>query len=115
MERSALVVLAILLAFPPAVGSAGPGPQTYQGEYFYNFETAAFTPVGSKEAWCVNSAKLKAAMLPGAESSGGSQGTAFVVVRGVLSKKGHYCNLGAYKHILDVVEVLEIRDLHRQP
>ena len=75
----------------------------YKGSYFYNFESSSFTPAGSNEAWCVNSAEMAKAQIPSAES-----GTAEVVVQGSLSPKGHYCNLGASKHVLKVFKVLSV-------
>jgi hypothetical protein len=80
--------------------------QIYRGRYFYNFESSSFTPTGSEEAWCVNSAEMAKAQLPSAQS-----GTADVVVRGRLSPKGHYCNLGASKHVLKVFKVLSVANL----
>ena len=85
----------------------------YRGEYFYNFETAAFTPEGSTERWCVNSAKLKEAELPAKGSPGGPWGTADIVVRGTLSPEGNYCNLGAYKRFLEITEVVSISNRRR--
>jgi uncharacterized protein YceK len=81
-------------------------PQIYKGSYFYNFESSSFTPAGSDEAWCVNSADMAKAQLPSAQS-----GTADVVVQGSLSAKGHYCNLGASKHVLKVYKVLSVANL----
>jgi hypothetical protein len=112
-------LLAATIAFSTLVVFAGAdapsaGPKQYRGEYFYNFETAAFTPEGSSEAWCVNSAKLKDAELPADASGPGVSGTADVVVLGVLSPQGHYCNLGASKHFLDITEVVEIRNRKRR-
>ncbi|HEU0068800.1 MAG TPA: hypothetical protein VFQ26_05990 [Nitrospiraceae bacterium] len=106
---AATVALAALVV---VTGTAAPSPtsQQYRGEYFYNFETAAFTPEGSSEAWCVDSGKLKDAELPADAKSGGAGGTADVVIIGVLSAEGHYCNLGAYKHFLDISKVVEIRN-----
>ena|SRR5258708_4895336 len=114
MLRSPVMFLALLVAAVPGGRSAEPGAQIYRGVYFYNFETADFTPDGASEAWCVNSAKLKEAELPPDGSPGGPWGTAHIVVRGVLSKLGHYCNLGASKHFLDIKEVLEVRDKKRR-
>jgi len=66
---AAVVVVSTLIVIAGAEAPS-PTPQLYRGEYFYNFETAAFTPEGSKEAWCVNSAKLKNAELPANAGSG---------------------------------------------
>jgi len=112
-------LLAAAVALSTLVAVAGtqvpsPTPQLYRGEYFYNFETAAFTPEGSSEAWCVSSAKLKDAELPADANSGGGSGTADIVVLGVLSAEGHYCNLGASKHFLDITKVVEIRNRKRR-
>ena len=104
MHKSLLAAAALLLS---ACASTAPKDQLYRGEYFYNFESASFTPDGGHEAWCVNSAKLKDAELP---RTGGPWGTAHVVLRGVLSADGSYCNMGAYKHFLEITEVVEISD-----
>jgi len=80
--------------------------QIYKGSYFYNFESSSFTPAGSHETWCVNSVELAQAQLPSAQS-----GTADVVVQGSLSPKGHYCNLGASKHVLKVYKVVSVANL----
>ena len=101
----AAALLAIALA-----PSASAQDVIYRGEYFHNFETSAFTPDGSSEAWCVNAIELKNAQLPGSKS-----GRAQVVIRGTLSPKGKYCNMGAYKHILKVHAVLEVKNLSQEP
>ena len=90
-----------------------PQVQIYRGKYFYNFESAALTPEGASQPWCVNSAKLKDAELPADGAPGGPWGTADIVVRGVLSPEGSYCNLGAYKHFLEITEVIEISNRQR--
>jgi hypothetical protein len=78
----------------------------YKGRYFQNFETSAFSPSGKSDTWCVNAAEMAKATVSGSPSS-----TADVVVRGELSPQGHYCNLGASKHILKVYEVIEVSNL----
>lgn len=109
---------AITFLFLAASSTAGYAGQSdakiYRGEYFYNFETASFTPQGSTESWCVDSSKLKQAELPPDGTPGGPWGTADIVVRGVLSEKGSYCNLGAYKYFLDITDVLEIHNRKRR-
>jgi hypothetical protein len=97
-------------------GCSGVVPKSsiYHGEYFYNFESASFTPEGSSESWCVNSAKFKDAELPSDGAPEGASGTAKVIVRGMLSPPGKYCNLGAYKHFLEITEVIDISNRRRQ-
>jgi hypothetical protein len=114
MKRLLTVTIALstLVVFAGA-DAPSPTPKQYQGEYFYNFETAAFTPEGASEAWCVNSAKLKDAELP-ADADGKVSGTADIVILGVLSAQGHYCNLGASKHFLAITKVIEIRNRKRR-
>jgi hypothetical protein len=107
-----LAVLSALFTVTSA-GVPDKAPQLYRGEYFYNFESAAFTPEGATEAWCVDSAKLRGAELSSTDSRGRSSGTAHIVVRGVLSPKGHYCSLGGYKHFLNITEVVEITNRRR--
>ena len=99
---SPLLVLSIFLA---SCASPKPG-QIYRGSYFQNFESSAFTQEGSSEPWCVNAAEMVKAQ----PNSRGSS-TADVVVRGELSPEGNYCNLGAYKHMLKVYEVLEVSNM----
>ena len=106
--------MVLLAGFVAGSSSGTVDVQTYSGQYFYNFETASFTLDGASEAWCVAAAKLAAAELPSDGNPNGRWGTAHVVVRGVLSKEGHYCNLGAYRYFLDVKEVVEIRDQKRR-
>ncbi|WP_454832684.1 hypothetical protein [Pseudoxanthomonas wuyuanensis] len=101
-----------LVAVTGCASTPVPG-NVYRGEYFYNFETAAFTPDGSSEPWCVNSAKLKDAEVPANGSPGGPWGTADIVVRGTLSPEGNYCNLGAYKRFLEITEVISISNKRR--
>jgi hypothetical protein len=104
--KSSLLVL-FLVAVSGCATTAREG-EIYRGEYFYNFETAAFTPEGGAERWCVNSAKLKEAEVPADGSPGGPWGRADVVVRGTLSPEGSYCNLGAFKRFLEITEVISI-------
>ena len=107
-----LLILAIFMI--AGCASVTPKNSVYRGEYFYNFESTSFTPEGGSESWCVDSAKLKDAELPADGTSEGPWGTAQVVVRGVLSPKGKYCNLGAYKHFLDITEVIDISNRQRR-
>ena len=106
------LILLCLVALTGCVSTSVSG-DIYRGEYFYNFETAAFTPAGSAERWCVNSAQLKDAEVPANGSPGGAWGTADIVVRGTLSPEGSYCNLGAYKRFLDISEVISISNKRR--
>jgi hypothetical protein len=99
------IAVVILLA---GCASVPRGDGIYRGEYFYNFETSVFTPEGGKDAWCVNSASLTDVELPANGAPGGPSGKADVVIRGVLSPAGSYCNMGAYKHFLDVKEVISV-------
>jgi len=110
-EKLPLMVLC-LAALTGCTSMPLPG-DVYRGEYFYNFETAAFTPEGGSERWCVNSAKLKDAEVPAKGSPGGPRGTADIVVRGTLSAEGNYCNLGAYKRFLEITEVISISNKRR--
>jgi hypothetical protein len=80
--------------------------QLYKGKYFYNFEASVFTPTGTSEFWCVAFSDMPKAQLSSSRSA-----SADVVLRGELSPEGKYCNLGGYKHILKVYEVLEVSNL----
>ena len=82
--------------------------KVYSGTYFYNFESSSFTPDGADETWCL-SGNMRQAELP-ATGASGPWGTAHVVVRGTLSRPGHYCNLGASKYVLTVSQVLKVSD-----
>jgi hypothetical protein len=105
VSSPAAALLACALSF-----SASAQEVTYRGEYFHNFETSAFTPDGSSDAWCVNAVEMKKAQVPGSKF-----GKAKVVIRGTLSPEGKYCNMGAYKHILKVHTVLEVKNLPQEP
>jgi len=109
--RRLLLVVSVMIA---SCASVAPKSSIYRGEYFYNFESASFTPDGSSEPWCVNSAKLKDAELPSDGTPERAWGTAQVVVRGVLSPRGKYCNLGAYKHFLEITDVIDISNRQRR-
>lgn len=100
----ALVISALLMC---GFGQPQQG-KVYSGSYFYNFESSAFTPDGTHENWCL-SGDMSKAELPG-KDGGSLSGTAHVVVRGVLSPPGHYCNLSASKYVLKVYEVLDAKD-----
>lgn len=104
LAYAVLVVSALLVSG----FSASQQGKVYSGTYFYNFETSAFTPDGASETWCLNGDMSKAELA--AQDGNGAWGTAHVVVRGVLSSPGHYCNLGASKYVLKVYEVLDVKD-----
>jgi len=112
MRTHISLMVLCLAALTGCATTSVPG-DVYRGEYFYNFETAAFTPEGSSERWCVNSAKLKDAEVSANGSPGGPWGTADIVVRGTLSPEGSYCNLGAYKRFLEITEVISISNKRR--
>ncbi len=112
MRTNLYLIVLCLAALTGCASTPAPG-DVYRGEYFYNFETAAFTPEGSSERWCVNSVKLKDAEVPANGSPGGAWGTADVVLRGTLSPEGNYCNLGAYKRFLEITEVISISNKRR--
>ena len=99
------LLLVLSLACASCVSAPKPG-EIYKGTYFHNFESSAFTPAGSDEPWCVSSAEMSKAIVPGSHS-----GTADVVLRGELSPKGNYCNLGGYKYVLKVHEVMEVSNV----
>jgi hypothetical protein len=105
MLRHRLTPALLTLIAGAATGAEATG-EIYSGEYFYNFENAYLTPKGSMECWAIKG-DMRAAELPG---KNGAQpwGTATVVVRGTLSPKGHYGNLGACKHLITVVEIISI-------
>ena len=111
--RAKIYLMVLCTAALVGCASSPVSGDVYRGEYFYNFETAAFTPEGSSERWCVNSAKLKDAEVPTSGSPGGPWGTADIVVRGTLSPEGNYCNLGAYKRFLEITEVISISNKRR--
>jgi hypothetical protein len=80
--------------------------QIYRGSYFQNFEASTFTPEGTNESWCVNAGDMAKA-----QPADGRSSTADVIVRGELSPEGKYCNLGAYRHVLKVYEVIEVSNI----
>ncbi len=104
MHRSLTLIACI--AISSAAAAQNLQTKIYRGAYFHNFETSAFTPEGSDETWCVKASEMTRAQVPGSKS-----GRAKVVVRGELSHKGKFCNMGAYAHILKVVEIIEATEV----
>jgi len=101
------VALSLIAATLLTACASTPLPgKLYKGSYFQNFESSNFTLAGSDEPWCVNAGEMAKAQPPGRSSS-----TADVVVRGELSPEGKYCNLGGYKHVLKVFEVIEVSNM----
>jgi hypothetical protein len=85
--------------------------EVFHGRYFYHFEASTFTPKDGGHSWCVDADQMASARLPEEEAPspfGGSWGWADVVVRGELSEPGAYCNMGAYRHRLNVLEVVKV-------
>jgi len=80
--------------------------RTYRGEYFLNFESSTLTPESGGAPLCVRSPQLAERL-----ESQGATVRAHVIVRGRLSEQGHYCNLGAYKRLLTVTEILDVSDV----
>ena len=109
-NRPLLATLAVTLIAAPA--SASPGPITYRGEYFYNFENAYFTAEGSKECWVLKGDMSKAE-LPSPDKSH-PWGTSTVVLRGTLGPRGKFGNLGACTHTITVIEVVEVSNMRRR-
>jgi hypothetical protein len=102
---------AFVLGITTASVWAGPMPKdpVFKGTYFYNFENSFLTPEGKDEAWCINSDMSKA-MLP-ADSRGEQWGTSYVVVRGKLGPEGSFGGLGRCKRVLEVTEILEVKNM----
>ncbi|WLI90975.1 hypothetical protein Q4S45_07620 [Massilia sp. R2A-15] len=90
-------------------GSPKSDDPIYRGDYFYNFENSILTPDGKSEAWCINSDMSKA-MLP-AKNPGEQWGTSYVVVRGKLGPEGSFGGLGRCKRLLEVTEILEVKNV----
>jgi hypothetical protein len=101
--------LALGLVTAPGLASPASKDPVYKGRYFYNFENSYLTPEGKDEAWCINSDMSKA-MFP-ADSHGERWGTAYVVVRGKLGPKGSFGGLGRCKRVLEVTEILEVKNM----
>jgi hypothetical protein len=102
---------AFALGLITASGLASPASKdpVYKGTYFYNFENSYLTPDGKDEDWCINSDMSKA-MLP-ANSHGERWGTSYVVVRGKLGPEGSFGGLGRCKRVLEVTEILEVKNM----
>jgi hypothetical protein len=107
MSHKTLALLATVLVAALSVAGESPAA-TYEGLYFYNFENAHFTPKGETKCWALKG-DMSSAELPG-KNGGASWGTAYVLVRGVLSQPGRFGNLGACTRMLTVLEVIEVRD-----
>lgn len=98
--------LLMAVALCTACATTGCSQGVYKGHYFHNFETSSFTPEGSTEAWCVASDQMSKVT-----DAIGHSGSADVIVRGKLGPRGKYCNLGAYRYILDVEEVMSVSNI----
>lgn len=103
------VALAFAFCTISGFGSTTSDDPIYRGEYFYNFENSYLTPDGKNEQWCINSDMSKA-MLP-AKNPGGRWGTSYVVVRGKLGPEGSFGGLGRCKRVLEVTEILEVKNM----
>jgi len=82
-----------------------PTTSIYHGRYEYNFEYAIFIPDGTDERWCTVGNMLKAEV-PLTYGSA-ELGRADVVVRGKVSAKGRFGNLGSCIRQIEVDDVLE--------
>ena len=105
---------AFVLGLTTASAWAGVTPKdpVFKGTYFYNFENSFLTSEGKDEAWCISSDMSKA-MLP-ADSRGEQWGTSYVVVRGKLGPEGSFGGLGRCKRVLEVTEILEVKNMLRR-
>ena len=108
-------LLSFGLAAVMAAGcSPSPAVETYEGEYFYNFENAVLTPTGrTDERWCIQG-DLSKAELPATHPTG-PWGTSYVVVRGTLGPLGKYGSLGSCKRVLVVSELVRFTNMRRGP
>ena len=89
------------LALCAGCASLPASTHTYTGEYFYNFENAVLTPIGTRERWCLNGDMSKAELPEG-------WGTSQVTVQGTLGPKGRYGNLGSCTRVLTVTRLLSV-------
>ena len=101
----ALCLVLALSTFPISGVASDSAGRVYQGEYFYNFENARFTPAGSGECWALlgDMSKAEVSRQDGSPPSG----TSYVTIRGTLGPAGHFGNLGVCTHELVVIEVLK--------
>lgn len=76
----------------------------YNGEYFYNFENAVFTPDGTRERWCIEGDMSRAERPDG-------WGTSYVVVQGTLGPEGSYGSLGTCKRVLKVKKLIKVSNM----
>lgn len=84
----------------------------FRGIYFYNFENSVFTPDGKDESWCIDSDMSKAMLPP--DKHGAQWGTAYVIVRGKLGPEGKFGSMGMCRRMLEVTEILEVKDKRRR-
>ena len=101
----------VLITVPGWTSPASKDP-VFRGEYFYNFENSQLTPDGKDEAWCIDSDMSKAMLSP--KKGGEPWGTSYVVVRGKLGPEGNYGGLGRCKRMLEVTEILEVKNMRRR-
>jgi hypothetical protein len=105
----ACLAFALALITAPGWTSSASKDPIFRGKYFYNFENSYLTPDGKDEAWCINSDMSKA-MLP-ANSRREKWGTSYVVVRGKLGPEGSFGGLGRCKRVLEVTEIIEVKNM----
>ena len=96
----------------PVLAAPASKDSVFRGIYFYNFENSVFTPDGKDESWCVDSDMSKAMLPP--DKRGVQWGTAYVVVRGKLGPEGKFGSMGMCRRMLEVTEILEVKDKRRR-
>lgn len=81
----------------------------FKGTYFYNFENSYLKPDGKDEAWCIESDMSKAMF--SSDRRGKRWCNSYVVVRGKLGPEGRFGGLGRCNRVLEVTEILEVRNM----
>jgi len=93
-----------------------PLESTYEGQFIYGFEQSNFYPCGSDEVWWVIDGEeytrltneVAALAIDDTTTSDSCQG-AFVVLRGIKSKKGSYGHMGVFDREFQLTEVIDVR------
>ncbi|WP_156458406.1 hypothetical protein [Rhodanobacter sp. Root627] len=104
--------LAIVTAILLAAGCVRPPQgQIYSGTYYYMFKFSSFKPDGISENWCLSGNMDKAK----ASENGKPMpwGLTRVVIRGQLSPPGHYKCVYAFKRVLTVYKVVDVKILKK--
>jgi hypothetical protein len=99
----------LLAALSLAACGGTQASDTHRGYFSYGFETSAFHPCNSDEAWWVTGEGTAALIEQYGQVAPADYEPVYAEVRGQVSEPGAYGHLGAYQRELTVTEVVELR------